>query len=174
MKSKFFERRVPAYWFTCKQKQDTLSSIYRVSDLEELSPTITRPCGVINGAFDLLHASHLRLINEARWRAGTLVALLDSDEKIRRTKGGTYPIMSWGERAAALYYSGCDVIVEINDDHEFLEAIEHLQPDFRVLGSDYQGKKSRLPHIHTIYTVERGPHTKDIVNRILTKGKPPT
>ena len=168
-KSKFFERRVPTSWMTAKTKEDVLDALIRLSDLELQSKAFIRPIGIINGSYDLLHASHLRLINECRWRSGTVVALLDSDTKVQRSKGGRRPIMSWGERASALFYSGCDYILEVGSDTDFLTAIEYLQPDFRVLGAEYQGKKSRLPHIHTVYTTERGPHSKDIIERILTK-----
>ena len=168
-KSRFFERRIPVSWMTAKSKEDVLDALIRISDLEQRSQSLIRPIGIINGSYDLIHASHLRLINEARWRAGSLIALLDSDRKIRKSKGGRRPIMSWGERASALFYSGCDYVMEVDSDDDFLTAIEHLQPDFRVLGAEYQGRKSRLPHIHTIYTTERGPHSQDIIDRILTK-----
>ena len=172
MKNKFFDRRTPKHWFTAKQKEDTLDAIARIDDLERASEDFIQPVGIINGAFDLLHASHLRLINEARWRAGTLVALIDSDRKIRQEKGEARPIMAWGERASSLFYAGADVIVEIDSDEDFMRTVEFVQPSFRVLGKEYKGRKSRLPHIRTIYTVERGPHTTELIERILSKYTP--
>lgn len=152
-----------------KQKEDVLDALTRIEDIETVCKESIRPIGIINGAFDLLHGSHLRLINEARWRAGTLVALLDSDRKITESKGNTRPIMHFGERAAAIFYSGADIVVEIDNDEDFLLAVTALQPDFRVLGQEYQNKTSRLSHIHTIYTVDRGVHTTTIIDRILEK-----
>jgi D-beta-D-heptose 7-phosphate kinase/D-beta-D-heptose 1-phosphate adenosyltransferase len=170
--SKFFEKKVPEHWMMAKQKSDVLEALTRITDLEGVSTEVIRPVGIINGAFDLLHASHLRLINEARWRAGTLVALLDSDEKVSRTKGHGRPIMAWGERAASLFYAGADLIVEIDSDQDFYDAIQELDPDFRVLGQEYQHQKSRLPQLHTVYTIDRGPHTTNIIQRIIKQCKP--
>jgi len=163
---KFFNKRFPYSWIIAKQKIDVFDAIVRLADIPKLQPQLIQPVGLINGAFDLLHASHLRLLNEARWRSGTLVVLLDSDAKVRRLKGDSRPIMLWGERAAMLFYCGVDLIVEIDTEQEFIDAVEYLQPDFRVLGSEYKGRKSRLPHLHTIYVKDRGPHTSTIIERI--------
>lgn len=172
--SPFFGRRHPAHWFVAKQKEDVLDSIIRLSDLSLLNPLLCRPLAIINGSFDLLHSAHLRLISEARWRAGTLVALLDSDDKIRSIKGLSRPILSWQERSTALFYCGIDLIVEINSDDEFLQAVESLQPDLRFLGTEYKGRSSRIAHIHTVYITDRGAHTTDILNRIISKAEEAT
>ena len=167
--SKFFERRVPTSWIEAKQKEDVLDALARPSDLAKERYTLIRPVVLINGAFDILHPAHLRLINEARWRAGTLVALLDSDAKVKRRKGPNRPVFTWQERATSLFYCGCDIIVEVDSEEDFLEAVEAVQPDARVLGAEYKGKPSRLPHIHTIYIADRGVHTSDVLRRILKR-----
>jgi len=102
--AKFFERRVPKTWFTCKQHEDVLSALQNTTALSlNKVKLLPRPLGMINGGFDILTSGHLRLIGEARHRCATLVALLDSDAKLRRTKGKLRPIMSWPQRAPSRF-----------------------------------------------------------------------
>src|SRR5579864_2512667 len=94
--------------------------------------TLKSPIVLINGAFDILHAPHMRLIFAARHKAGTLVCALDSDEKIRQEKGPGRPILTFVERAASLNYMPIDIIVEINSRKDMDQLITTLKPDLRV------------------------------------------
>jgi len=170
--TKFFERRVPKTWFTCKQHEDVLSALQNTTALSlNKVKLLPRPLGMINGGFDILTSGHLRLIGEARHRCATLVALLDSDAKLRRTKGKLRPIMSWPQRATSLYYCGADAVFEVDNDFEFVTIVGAIDPDFRVLGVEYKGHPSRFPGIPTIYVRDSGIHTTDIVTKLIEKIK---
>jgi len=164
---RFFPRRTYTSWFTCRQKEDVLDALYSInkSDIEALKAQ-ARPIGIINGAFDLLHPAHIRLIQEARWRSATLVALIDTDAKVRRRKGIGRPVLRWTERATAVYYLGADAIFEINNDDDFIDVVQAVEPDFRVLGGEYRNHHSRLPAIPSIYVRDSGFHTTDLIERI--------
>jgi len=155
--TKFFERRVPKTWFTCKQHEDVLSALQNTTALSlNKVKLLPRPLGMINGGFDILTSGHLRLIGEARHRCATLVALLDSDAKLRRTKGKLRPIMSWPQRATSLYYCGADAVFEVDDDSEFVTIVGAIDPDFGI---------------PTIYVRDSGIHTTDIVTKLIEKIK---
>ena len=70
---------------------------------------LKRPIVLINGAFDVLHAPHMRLIFAARHKAATLICALDEDEKIRASKGPSRPILTFAERAACLNYMPIEI-----------------------------------------------------------------
>ena len=168
----FFGRRTPGSWFTCKQHEDVLDSIFG-TDEESFAKVrqLARPLGLINGGFDILTSGHLRLVSEARYRSATLVALLDSDTKLRQRKGPLRPAVPWPQRAASLFYCGVDVVFEVSSDEEFITIVGVLDPDFRVLGVQYKDHSSRFPGIPTIYVRDNGLHTTDIINRILDNAK---
>jgi len=130
---------------------------------------LPRPVVLVNGAFDLLHSSHMRLIFAARHKAATLVCALDADAKIAREKGPQRPVMSFIERAAALNYMPLDYLVEINNKGDMDRLIAALQPDLRVRSEAEKGKPSAYPDVRKMYVREGRMHTSYIVNRILRK-----
>jgi len=51
------------------------------------------------GCFDILHPGHIAFIEKAKEKGDILIILLESDEKIKRTKGENRPIHVQQERA---------------------------------------------------------------------------
>jgi len=135
----------------------------RPDELAKLA--LGRPVVLINGAFDLLHPGHIRLIAEARRRAKTLVAALDSDRKVGEAKGPGRPILTWIERATALGYLGIDYIIEVASQADMDEIIVSGKINFRVQGGDYEGRPTRYPAVPKFF-VRQSIHTSDIVERI--------
>lgn len=131
---------------------------------------LSQPVVLINGAFDLLHASHLRLIKQARLRAGTLICALDSDKKIKANKVSGRPIMSWIERATAIGWCDVDYVVEISTDEDMKELIHWAQPAFRVQGAEYQDHKTRFPDVKRLFVRNGVTKTTDIIERCKNAG----
>lgn len=137
---------------------------YRVADLKGLD--LPRPIVLINGAFDILHSSHMRLIYAARLKAATLVVALDANDKIAKEKGPERPICSWIERANALNYMPVDAIFEIADKKEMDRLVAGLVPDLRVQGAEYANKPSRYPNIPKLLVREGRIHDSEIIQRV--------
>lgn len=140
---------------------------YRPTDFPSLN--LPRKIVLVNGAFDLMHTSHFRLLFAARQAAGingTVVCALDSDAKVRREKGDTRPIMKWTERAAALAYMPISCLTEIDTLEDMNALVAGLQPDLRVQGYEYIGKPTRYPNIPKLFIRESSLHTSEIVRRI--------
>jgi D-glycero-beta-D-manno-heptose 1-phosphate adenylyltransferase len=95
------------------------------------------PKVLVNGAFDLLHAGHWKVISRARRKAGTLVCALDSDTRVAR-KDPRRPIQTFIERATMLAYTPLDYIVEIATDADMYHLIQSFKPDLRVQGPEYR------------------------------------
>lgn len=127
--------------------------------------TLRSPVVLINGAFDILHAPHMRMIFAARHKAGTLICALDSDEKVAKAKGPERPILSFIERATCLNYMPVDFIVEIRNEKDMRDLMEIVKPDLRVQGADYRDKPSRYT-AEKMLVREGAMHTTELVDRI--------
>lgn len=102
------------------------------------------------GCFDLLHAGHLRLLEAARELGDCLVVCLNSDESVRRLKGGSRPLMSEEDRAALLLGLSCVDAVEMFTEDTPEQLLRELRPDVWVKGSDYEA--DQLPETDLLRT----------------------
>ncbi|WP_443735737.1 D-glycero-beta-D-manno-heptose 1-phosphate adenylyltransferase [Streptomyces lavenduligriseus] len=93
------------------------------------------------GCFDLLHAGHLSLLDQARRLGDVLIVCINSDASVRRLKGEDRPVVGERERATLLTALDCvdDVIVFAEDTPE--KALAELRPDIWVKGGDYAGRR---------------------------------
>lgn len=89
------------------------------------------------GCFDLLHAGHVRLLEQARALGDCLVVLLNSDASVRRLKGPGRPLVTQADRAAVLLGLACVDAVEIFDEDTPAAALGRLRPDIFAKGGDY-------------------------------------
>ena len=96
-----------------------------------------RQVGFTNGCFDILHAGHVSLLQDARSRCDRLVLGLNSDASVQRLKGPTRPINSQDDRAAVLVGLECVDLVVIFDEDTPHALIQALRPDLLVKGGDY-------------------------------------
>ncbi|MFF1648223.1 D-glycero-beta-D-manno-heptose 1-phosphate adenylyltransferase [Streptomyces sp. NPDC058240] len=90
------------------------------------------------GCFDLLHAGHIALLENARLLGDCLVVCLNDDDSVRRLKGPQRPIVTVGDRAAVLgsLASVDGVVVFAESTPE--EALRRIRPDIYVKGGDYR------------------------------------
>jgi rfaE bifunctional protein nucleotidyltransferase chain/domain/rfaE bifunctional protein kinase chain/domain len=100
---------------------------------ETASPRLVATCG----CFDLLHAGHVALLEQARTLGDRLVVLLNSDESVRRLKGPDRPLQTAADRARVLSSLAPVDEVIVFDDVTPERALERLRPDVFVKGGDY-------------------------------------
>ena len=89
------------------------------------------------GCFDLLHAGHVAVLQQARALGDCLVVLLNSDDSVRRLKGPSRPLQSEGDRAEVLRALACVDAVLVFDEDTPSEALSALRPDVFAKGGDY-------------------------------------
>jgi D-beta-D-heptose 7-phosphate kinase/D-beta-D-heptose 1-phosphate adenosyltransferase len=89
------------------------------------------------GCFDLLHAGHVALLRAARGLGDCLVVCLNSDESVRRLKGGGRPLVTAGDRARVLEALEFVDAVEMFDEDTPVEVLRRLRPDVWAKGGDY-------------------------------------
>jgi rfaE bifunctional protein nucleotidyltransferase chain/domain len=90
-----------------------------------------------NGCFDLLHAGHIRSLQDASQLGDILVVGLNSAASVRQLKGQGRPILPEQERAAILAALECVDHVLIFDHLTPTPVLQVLQPDVHCKGADY-------------------------------------
>lgn len=91
-----------------------------------------------NGCFDILHLGHIDYLAKAAAQGDVLIVGLNTDESVRRIKGGNRPIQDEISRAmilASLRF--VDFVVFFGEDTPY-ELIKTIQPNVLVKGADYK------------------------------------
>jgi rfaE bifunctional protein nucleotidyltransferase chain/domain len=95
-----------------------------------------------NGCFDVLHVGHIRLLKYAKSLGSRLYVGIDSDERIKQSKGKDRPINNVADRAEMLQELKCVTGVAVfNTDDELCNAIKCLGIDTMVIGEEYKNKR---------------------------------
>jgi len=90
-----------------------------------------------NGCFDLLHAGHVRYLQQARALGDALVVGLNGDRSVRELKGEGRPLNAQDDRAEVLAALGCVDFVVIFDGKRATELLRAVRPHIYAKGGDY-------------------------------------
>jgi len=90
-----------------------------------------------NGAFDLLHAGHVRYLEAAKAEGDWLVVGVNTDRSVRESKGDSRPIVPDSERAEIVAALACVDSVVLFDEASPAPLLAELQPDVHAKGTDY-------------------------------------
>lgn len=90
-----------------------------------------------NGAFDLLHAGHVRYLAAAKEHGDRLIVAVNSDLSVRRAKGDRRPIVPEGERVEILSHLSMIDRICLFDEPTVAELLLALRPDVHAKGTDY-------------------------------------
>lgn len=89
--------------------------------------------GLVQGSWDLFHLGHLRYILKARELCDYLIIAMDSDEKIRKRKGPTRPVIPEKERYEFINLLGvADKIIVKDVGEPKWHLIKTVKPDVLV------------------------------------------
>ncbi len=129
----------------------------RTAELAKLD--LPRPIAIVNGAFDLLHSGHMKIIYQARRRASSVIVAIDADARVAR-KGNGRPVQTVVERIGSLNFMPVDFVVEIHSDSEMRRLMETIRPDLRVQGMQYKGAPTKFPDVVSATAVasRKSPH----------------
>src|SRR5207253_3242607 len=91
-----------------------------------------------NGVFDILHAGHVRYLEQARTLGDLLIVGLNTDASVKKLgKGDTRPVNCFEDRAAVLAsLRSVDGILALEDETP-VNLILNLKPEIHVKGGDY-------------------------------------
>jgi glycerol-3-phosphate cytidylyltransferase len=97
--------------------------------------------GFTAGAFDLLHAGHVLMLQEAAEACDYLVVGLHTDPTIDRPDAKNKPIQSVYERYVQLKaLSVVDEIIPYDTEEDLLTLLGTAKIDIRIIGEDYVDK----------------------------------
>lgn len=125
-----------------------------------------------NGCFDLLHAGHVSLLDEAAAQGDFLIVGLNDDASVRTLKGEGRPINTAADRARVLgALESVDAIVLFGEATP-IRLIEAVAPDVLVKGADYSRRdvvggdlvESRGGRVHLAGIVEGKSTTSTIAS----------
>jgi D-beta-D-heptose 7-phosphate kinase / D-beta-D-heptose 1-phosphate adenosyltransferase len=120
-------------------------------DAAEVAARVRRCGGTVvatGGCFDLLHAGHVRMLEQARALGDCLIVCLNSDASVRRLKGCDRPLVPDHDRAAVLAGLGCVDAVAIFDEDDPRAVLRTIRPHVWAKGGDYA--VAELPEARTL------------------------
>ncbi len=91
-----------------------------------------------NGCFDLLHAGHVRYLEQASALGDVLIVAVNSDDSVTKLKGESRPINPLSERMEVLAgLTSVDLVVDFSEETPE-QLICAIKPDVLVKGGDYE------------------------------------
>ncbi|OGG45268.1 hypothetical protein A2673_01610 [Candidatus Kaiserbacteria bacterium RIFCSPHIGHO2_01_FULL_50_13] len=96
--------------------------------------------GITAGAFDLCHAGHFLMFDEARRACDYLIVCLQEDPSRDRPEKNK-PVMTLAERMIILRgIKYIDEIVPYKTERDLYNILRTRKPDIRIIGADWRGK----------------------------------
>lgn len=129
-----------------------------------------------NGCFDLLHAGHVRYLQQARALGDALVVGLNSDASVRVLKGPDRPLNSQNDRAEVLAALRTVDAVVVFEEARVTALIEAIRPQVYAKGGDYtvdslnREERTALEHAGSdicILPLVPGRSTTSTINKML-------
>ena len=97
--------------------------------------------GLTASCFDLLHAGHVLMLEEAKSMCDYLIAALQTDPSIDRPKEKRKPFQSLVERQIQLSaVKHVDEIIVYETEEDLLNILKTRRPDIRIIGEEYIGR----------------------------------
>lgn len=104
--------------------------------------------GFTASTFDLLHAGHIAMLEEARSMCDFLIVGLLTDPTISRPKLKNKPVQSMYERYVQLQaVKGIDMIIPFDTEEDLENMLLMIKPHKRFVGEEYKDKEHTGKHI---------------------------
>ncbi|UNZ19279.1 D-glycero-beta-D-manno-heptose 1-phosphate adenylyltransferase [Streptomyces sp. 891-h] len=143
--------RNPALWGGVPSSPPTVPQVTRTDDARALAASVRARGGTVvatGGCFDLLHAGHVGMLQNARRTGDCLIVCLNSDSSVRRLKGEGRPITPEADRVSVLAGLDCVDAIAVFDENTPERLLRELRPHVWVKGGDYGTE--RLPEAATL------------------------
>ena len=94
-----------------------------------------------NGCFDIIHPGHLRMLKHCASLGDHVLVGIDSDARVRKFKGFDRPINTEEiRRFILLNFRWVNDVKIFSSDAELTQLVKDYEPDYMIVGSDWQGK----------------------------------
>jgi D-beta-D-heptose 7-phosphate kinase/D-beta-D-heptose 1-phosphate adenosyltransferase len=159
-----------------KPMKELGAEIYDLRELKKIRQQLKNEGKTVvftNGCFDILHSGHIYLFKEAKKYGDILIVGVNSDDSVKKIKGGSRPVFPLEERLEVL--QNIEYIDYLTSFPEEIprKIISALKPDVLIKGGDWMpdevigrkevektgGKVVVIPYV-------KGRSTSKIINRI--------
>ncbi|MGP3975310.1 D-glycero-beta-D-manno-heptose 1-phosphate adenylyltransferase [Streptomyces sp. 8N114] len=143
--------RNPALWGGVPSPPPPAPPVSKTDDARALAAAVRARGGTVvatGGCFDLLHAGHVGMLQNARRTGDCLIVCLNSDVSVRRLKGEGRPITPEADRISVLAGLDCVDAIAVFDENTPERLLRELRPHVWVKGGDYGTE--RLPEAATL------------------------
>jgi len=97
--------------------------------------------GFTCGSFDLLHAGHVLMLEEAKSQCDHLIVGVQSDPSLDRLNKNK-PVQFYDERLIMVKaIKHVDRVVLYDTEEDLVNLLKMIQPDIRIVGADWKGKE---------------------------------
>lgn len=125
--------------------------------------------GFTCGAFDLLHAGHALMLEECKEHCDYLIVGVQDDPSFDRPEKNR-PVMTYDERIIMVEaMKAVDDVVTYSTEADLVELLKSINPDVRIIGADWKGKKYTghdLPIKVVFNTRDHGYSTSSLRKRV--------
>jgi len=158
---------------------DPKLKIKRIEDLKAIAAQIRadgRKIVFANGCFDLIHAGHIRYLQNAKALGDVLIVGVNSDACVTALKGKGRPLQPEADRAEILASLECVDYVLLFDAPTVDGILGELRPDIHAKGTDYT--EESIPERETVRAYggrvaivgdPKGHSTRDLIQTILSR-----
>lgn len=160
-------------------RMNTETKIIPREELRKVVETLQqqgKKVGFTCGAFDLLHAGHVRYLEEAKKKCDILIVAVNTDESVRGYKGAKRPILPEGERMRLM--AGLEAVDYVTPMLELRprELLALLKPNFYFKGGDYSVHELKSRDVldewggeAIVLPLVEGRSTSNIIDRVVQK-----
>ena len=144
--------------------EDTILQINQIKgNIQEENIKIGFACS----SFDLLHVGHITMLEDAKKQCDILVIGVQHDPTLDRPDSKNAPIQSLYERKMMVSsIKHVDYCIEYTTENDLYNILVKLNPDVRILGTDWKGKKYTGHNLSDIqiYWHDRSSHAYSTTN----------
>jgi D-beta-D-heptose 7-phosphate kinase/D-beta-D-heptose 1-phosphate adenosyltransferase len=110
----------------------------------------------VNGCFDILHIGHVRMLEFAKSLGDKLIVGIDSDNRVKKSKGSERPINTQENRKEMLMsIKFVDDVVIFDSDSSLVEEISKSEACVIVVGLEYKDKGVIGSHLAEVEYFDR-------------------
>lgn len=126
----------------------------------------------LNGSFDLMHAGHLYILQQAKQQGDVLIVALNSDESIKAYKSKDRPIIDLENRKKMM--AACMFVDYVTsfDETTPCQILSQICPDIHVNGAEYGDNCVEKETVESlggrVYLVDRIPglSTTEVIKKV--------